>query len=60
MRSRFKPISKQQKMNLQNHFSIFDWETYHLINDTQSKFIKRMKLEIERANEKKKGLKKLK
>lgn len=37
---------------------IIEWELYHIVNDTQNKFINRLKLEIERKKEKKKGIKK--
>ena len=33
-------------MNPQNHCSIHDWEIYHLINDTQSKFVTAVKREL--------------
>jgi len=43
-------------MNPLNHCSIHDWEIYHLINDTQSKFITAVKreLKIDKRKEKKK------
>lgn len=42
----------QTKMNLQNHCSIYDWEVYHLVNNTQSKFVTAVKREIKKEETK--------
>lgn len=47
-------------MNPLNSNCIIDWDKYHLINDSQSKFVTAVKRELvkDKEKEKKKGIKK--
>jgi hypothetical protein len=45
-------------MRHQNDSSIHNWELYHLINDTQSKFVTAVKRGLKIEKEKKKEVKK--
>ncbi len=47
-------------MRPQNDSSIHNWELYHLINDTQSKFVSAVKRELKKEKEKNKEVKKTK
>ena len=58
MRFGLKSSMLHTKMNLQNHCSIYDWEVYHLINDTQSKFVSAVKKEVKKEKKKNKEVKK--